>query len=173
MTMHESNPISKAPLCMTVDPATARHAERDGQTYYFVVKAAARSSWRKSPQRKMRLTAVAAKNPKRVTVTPTTLVLTRMTAAPRSGLRLPPSMSARCVLASPPTHRPTVRNAACRWNAIRHGLRLRQVKPFTPVPCIRKCNRIIPVIAPYAAWRWSRFRRPAILRMKKTPNSAI
>ena len=34
--MHESNLITKDPICgMTVDPATARHAERDGQTYYF------------------------------------------------------------------------------------------------------------------------------------------
>ena len=34
--MNESNSLTKDPICgMTVDKATARHAERDGQTYYF------------------------------------------------------------------------------------------------------------------------------------------
>ena len=36
MTMHESNTVTKDPLCgMTVDEATALRAERDGKTFYF------------------------------------------------------------------------------------------------------------------------------------------
>jgi P-type Cu+ transporter len=34
--MNESNSVTKDPICgMTVDEATALHAERDGKTYYF------------------------------------------------------------------------------------------------------------------------------------------
>ncbi|MBA3937992.1 MAG: YHS domain-containing protein [Planctomycetes bacterium] len=34
--MKSSKPVSKDPICgMTVDPATAIHAERNGKTYYF------------------------------------------------------------------------------------------------------------------------------------------
>ncbi len=34
--MNESKTITKAPICgMTVDEATAIHAERDGKTFYF------------------------------------------------------------------------------------------------------------------------------------------
>lgn len=34
--MTESKPVTKDPVCgMTVDPATAIHAERDGKTSYF------------------------------------------------------------------------------------------------------------------------------------------
>jgi Cu+-exporting ATPase len=34
--MPETTPITKDPICgMTVDEATALHAERDGKTYYF------------------------------------------------------------------------------------------------------------------------------------------
>lgn len=35
-TMNESKSVTKDPVCgMTVDKATALHAERDGQTFYF------------------------------------------------------------------------------------------------------------------------------------------
>lgn len=34
--MNESTAVTKDPICgMTVDKATAVHAERDGKTYYF------------------------------------------------------------------------------------------------------------------------------------------
>ena len=34
--MNESKSVTKDPICgMTVDEATALHAERDGQTFYF------------------------------------------------------------------------------------------------------------------------------------------
>jgi len=34
--MNESKTVSKDPICgMTVDQATAIHAERDGETFYF------------------------------------------------------------------------------------------------------------------------------------------
>lgn len=34
--MNETKSVTKDPICgMTVDPATALHAERDGQTSYF------------------------------------------------------------------------------------------------------------------------------------------
>jgi Cu+-exporting ATPase len=34
--MHETQTVTKDPICgMTVDPASARHAERDGKTSYF------------------------------------------------------------------------------------------------------------------------------------------
>ena len=34
--MNESKSVTKDPVCgMTVDKATALHAERDGQTFYF------------------------------------------------------------------------------------------------------------------------------------------
>ncbi len=34
--MKESNSVTKDPICgMTVDEATALHAERDGKTFYF------------------------------------------------------------------------------------------------------------------------------------------
>ena len=36
MTMNESKSVTKDPICgMTVDQATALHAERDGKTFYF------------------------------------------------------------------------------------------------------------------------------------------
>ena len=36
MTMEESKSVTKDPVCgMTVDEATALHAERDGKTFYF------------------------------------------------------------------------------------------------------------------------------------------
>ena len=36
MTMKESKSVTKDPICgMTVDKATALHAERDGKTFYF------------------------------------------------------------------------------------------------------------------------------------------
>ena len=36
MTMKESKTVTKDPICgMTVDEATALHAERDGKTFYF------------------------------------------------------------------------------------------------------------------------------------------
>ena len=36
MTMNESKTVTKDPICgMTVDEATALHAERDGKTFYF------------------------------------------------------------------------------------------------------------------------------------------
>ncbi len=36
MTTAESKSVTKDPVCgMTVDEATARHAERDGKTFYF------------------------------------------------------------------------------------------------------------------------------------------
>jgi len=36
MTMKESKSVTKDPICgMTVDEATAIHAERDGKTFYF------------------------------------------------------------------------------------------------------------------------------------------
>ena len=36
MTMIESKSVTKDPICgMTVDEATALHAERDGKTFYF------------------------------------------------------------------------------------------------------------------------------------------
>ena len=36
MTMKESKSVTKDPICgMTVDEATALHAERDGKTFYF------------------------------------------------------------------------------------------------------------------------------------------
>lgn len=36
MTMKESKAVTKDPICgMTVDEATALHAERDGKTFYF------------------------------------------------------------------------------------------------------------------------------------------
>lgn len=36
MTMKESKPVTKDPVCgMTVDEATALHAEHDGKTFYF------------------------------------------------------------------------------------------------------------------------------------------
>jgi YHS domain-containing protein len=36
MTMKESKTATKDPICgMTVDEATALHAERDGKTFYF------------------------------------------------------------------------------------------------------------------------------------------
>jgi P-type Cu+ transporter len=36
MTMKESKSMTKDPICgMTVDEATALHAERDGKTFYF------------------------------------------------------------------------------------------------------------------------------------------
>jgi Cu+-exporting ATPase len=36
MTMNESKPVTQDPICgMTVDEATAIHAERDGETFYF------------------------------------------------------------------------------------------------------------------------------------------
>ena len=36
MTMNESKSTTKDPICgMTVDEATALHAERDGKTFYF------------------------------------------------------------------------------------------------------------------------------------------
>ena len=36
MTMEESKSVTKDPICgMTVDEATALHAERDGKTFYF------------------------------------------------------------------------------------------------------------------------------------------
>jgi Cu+-exporting ATPase len=34
--MKAETPVTKDPVCgMTVDPATALHAERDGKTFYF------------------------------------------------------------------------------------------------------------------------------------------
>jgi YHS domain-containing protein len=36
MAMQESKSVTKDPICgMTVDEATALHAERDGKTFYF------------------------------------------------------------------------------------------------------------------------------------------
>jgi len=36
MTMKEVTGVTRDPVCgMTVDPATAVHAERDGKTFYF------------------------------------------------------------------------------------------------------------------------------------------
>lgn len=36
MAMKESKSVTKDPICgMTVDEATALHAERDGETFYF------------------------------------------------------------------------------------------------------------------------------------------
>lgn len=36
MTMKESKAVTKDPICgMTVDEATAFHAEREGKTFYF------------------------------------------------------------------------------------------------------------------------------------------
>jgi Cu+-exporting ATPase len=36
MTMKETKSVTKDPICgMTVDEATALHAERDGKTFYF------------------------------------------------------------------------------------------------------------------------------------------
>lgn len=36
MTMNDVKTVTKDPVCgMTVDPATALHAERDGKTFYF------------------------------------------------------------------------------------------------------------------------------------------
>jgi len=36
MTLNESKSVTKDPICgMTVDEATALHAERDGKTFYF------------------------------------------------------------------------------------------------------------------------------------------
>ena len=36
MTMKEPKSVTKDPICgMTVDEATALHAERDGKTFYF------------------------------------------------------------------------------------------------------------------------------------------
>ena len=36
MTMKESKSVTKDPICgMTVDEATALHAERDGKTFFF------------------------------------------------------------------------------------------------------------------------------------------
>jgi len=36
MTMKKSTSVTKDPICgMTVDEATALHAERDGKTFYF------------------------------------------------------------------------------------------------------------------------------------------
>jgi Cu+-exporting ATPase len=36
MTMKESKSVAKDPICgMTVDEATALHAEREGKTFYF------------------------------------------------------------------------------------------------------------------------------------------
>jgi P-type Cu+ transporter len=36
MTMREAKSVTKDPICeMTVDEATALHAERDGETFYF------------------------------------------------------------------------------------------------------------------------------------------
>ena len=36
MTMKETKTVTKDPVCgMTVDEATALHAERDGKTFYF------------------------------------------------------------------------------------------------------------------------------------------
>jgi Cu+-exporting ATPase len=36
MTMKESKAVTKDPICgMTVDEATALHAEREGKTFYF------------------------------------------------------------------------------------------------------------------------------------------
>ena len=36
VTMRESKSVTKDPICgMTVDEATALHAERDGKTFYF------------------------------------------------------------------------------------------------------------------------------------------
>ena len=36
MTMKDATSVTKDPVCgMTVDPATALHAERDGETFYF------------------------------------------------------------------------------------------------------------------------------------------
>jgi Cu+-exporting ATPase len=36
ITMNESKTVTKDPICgMTVDEATALHAERDGKTFYF------------------------------------------------------------------------------------------------------------------------------------------
>ena len=36
MTMEESKSVTKDPICgMTVDEATALHAERNGKTFYF------------------------------------------------------------------------------------------------------------------------------------------
>jgi Cu+-exporting ATPase len=36
MTMKELKSVTKDPICgMTVDEATALHAERDGETFYF------------------------------------------------------------------------------------------------------------------------------------------
>ena len=36
MTIKESKSVTKDPICgMTVDKATALHAERDGKTFYF------------------------------------------------------------------------------------------------------------------------------------------
>ena len=36
MTMKESKSVTKDPICgMTVDEATALHAEREGKTFYF------------------------------------------------------------------------------------------------------------------------------------------
>ena len=36
MTMKDATSVTKDPMCgMTVDPATALHAERDGKTFYF------------------------------------------------------------------------------------------------------------------------------------------
>jgi len=36
MTMYETKSMTKDPICgMTVDIATAIHAERDGKTFYF------------------------------------------------------------------------------------------------------------------------------------------
>jgi Cu+-exporting ATPase len=36
MTMKDATSVTKDPVCgMTVDPATALHAERDGKTFHF------------------------------------------------------------------------------------------------------------------------------------------
>jgi len=44
MTMEESKSVTKDPICgMTVDKATALHAERDGKTFFFCSE----SCWKK------------------------------------------------------------------------------------------------------------------------------
>ena len=85
--------MAKDPICgMTVDEASALHAERDGQTFYFCSDHC---------RQKFLLTPAARQ---------------------------------------------------------KHEKRSRRVKPSTPARCIRKSSRIIPAIAPSAAWRWNQRR---------------
>jgi len=61
MNMKESKSVAKDPICgMTVDEATALHAERDGKKFYFAASGVDESFWTPLPVSSRRKSLEAA-----------------------------------------------------------------------------------------------------------------